>query len=169
MRPAAISGLCVFLLLICSPMPTVGQSNPSNQVPNPQNPPASVEPSELLRGAKTFVVPAQTDSTNQLTNPQQAWMNLLSQQNTPDADQRRADLKKRILSQLETSRCADIVIFRAPDTDSEMIVEAPPGLGGNITTFKGLRPCCGDLRGLHGLPEVAPKAPRFEPPNELRR
>lgn len=164
MRPAAISGLCVFLLLICSPRPTAGQSNPSNRVPNPQNPPASAKPSELPRAAKTFFVPAQTDSTNQLTNPQRSWMNLLSQQNTSDADQRRADLKKGILSQVESSRCAHIVIFRAPDTDSEMIVEAPPGLGGNITTFKGLRPCCGDLRGLHGLPGVAPEAPRIQPP-----
>jgi hypothetical protein len=33
--------------------------------------------------------------------------------------------------------CAHIIIFQAPDTDSEMIVKVPRGLGGDITTVKG--------------------------------
>lgn len=128
---------------------------------------SSTKPSELPRAAETGVVPAQTDSTMQLTNPPQSW-NLLAQQNRSTVDQLWS-FNKGILPQSEASQCAHILIFRAPDTDSEMIVEAPPGLGGSITTFKGLQPCCRDLRGLHGLPSIAPNAPRVQRPFVLPR
>jgi len=92
-------------------------------------------------------------------------MSLLAQQDKASHEQFQAGLKERleILPQLGTNRCAHILIFPAPKLDSEMVLHAPPGAGGNITTFKGLRPCCRDLRGSHGLLPIAPKAPPAEP------
>lgn len=160
MRTATVSTLCVFLLLICSPKPTVGQDKPSSPSLGLQSRPAS-ESFELQRAAETGTVPAQTDSKS--TNTQQSWLEILAQQNRSHVDQLWS-FKKGILPQPEAPQCAHIIIFRAPETDSQMIVEAPPGLGGNITTFKGLHPCCGDLRGLHGLAPITPKAPSLQRP-----
>lgn len=167
MRTGTVSTLCAFLLLICSPRPTVGQSNPSNQFAISQNPPASTKSFELPKAAETATVPAQAHSTNQFTNSLQSW-SLLTQQNGSNLDQLWS-FKKGTLPQLETTRCAHMVIFPAPDTDPEMIVEAPPGLGGTITTYRGFEACCRDLRGPLGLPSIAPRAPRVQPPFVLPR
>jgi hypothetical protein len=169
MRTATVSALCVLLSLICSASPTAGQSNP----PTTSWPPSQVMPAptkfpELQRVTETKGAPLGTNSIDEPGNPLQSWVNLLAQQDKPKAEQFQAvpkeRIKEEILSQLESNRCAHILIFQAPKSDSAMIVEAPPGAGGNITTFKGLRPCCSDLRGLRGLPPIGPRTPLVQPP-----
>ena len=62
----------------------------------------------------------------------------------------------------DAPNCAHIRIFQAPDMDSEMVIEATPGTGGEITTLKGLPPCSRDLpspltvQRLPGLPPTLP-------------
>jgi hypothetical protein len=66
----------------------------------------------------------------------------------------------------DAPKCAHIRIIQAPEMDSEMVVEAPPGAGGNITTFQGLPPCRRDLptpmtaQRFYGVPPKLPVLPR---------
>lgn len=180
MRAATVSALCVFaFLLICSPRPAMGQSNSSSPLLIPQNPPASTKSFELPRVGETDIAPVQTHSANQFANPSQSW-NLLAEQFRLNLDHLWS-FKKGILPPPEVPKCTHIVIFQALDMDSEMIVEAPPGLGGNITTYKALQPCCGDLvetphhfPGIQMLPRhvqplVPPLSRPYLPPIKIYR
>jgi len=163
-RTATVSALCLSLSLISFPRPAAGQSNsPSPSLTAWQIAPALRKLPDLQKDTENKGLPVGTNSTHEPGNAPQSWMNLLAQQDKPSTEQFHAGLKERlkeeILPQLESHRCAHILIFQAPKLDSKMVVEAPPSSGDNITTFKGLRPCCRDLRGLHGLPPTAPKAP----------
>jgi len=79
---------------------------------------------------------------------------------------KRSSGQKDILPQLESNRCAHIIIFEAPETDSEMVVNVSPDAGGKITTFKGLGPCCRDIRPSMAPPKLPglklfPRRPPF--------
>jgi len=170
MRTGTVSAICVLFSLICSPHPAAAQSTPSNpSVPKAplQMLPAPATLFELPRGAETRSVPLRTDSTNGPTNPPQSW-NLLAQQNRSNVDQLWS-FKKGILPQIEATRCGHIVIFQAPNMDSDMIQDVPQEFSGNMPTFEGLPPCCRDFRpavvprNFPGLMPIPPRAPLVAP------
>src|SRR5436309_343178 len=174
MRRGTVSALCLLLSLICSSRPVVAQSNPSGPTPPlPQKLAAPAKLFEFPRGAETGRIVFRTDSTNESTNSPQSWMSLLPQQNRPSVDQFRAELTERIrkgfLPQLETSQCAHIVIFPAPNMDSKIVKEVPREFNSNMPMFEGLPPCCRDFRAamvprnFHGLMPIPPDAPFVRP------
>jgi hypothetical protein len=122
---------------------------------------------ELPKDSETGSAPLGIDSTNGPTNPPQSW-NLLAQQNRSNVDQLWS-FKKGILPQLEATRCGHIVIFQAPNMDSEMIQDVPQEFSSNMPTFEGLPPCCRDFRAaivprtFHGLMPIPPTAPFVGP------
>jgi hypothetical protein len=174
MRGGTVSALCLLFSLICSSRPVVAQSNPSSPtLPLPQKLAAPAKLFEFPRGAETGSILFRTDSANESTNSPQSWMILLPQQNRPTVDQFRPELKERFtkgfLPQLETSQCAHIVIFQAPNMDSKIIKEVPREFSSNMPMFEGLPPCCRDFsaamvpRNFHGLMPIPPGAPFARP------
>ena len=162
MRTAFLSTACSLLLLSCSDS-AFAQSSRTRAEAQPQ---VSVGHEPLVAGlferqrAETGGIQTHGGATNHPANPQQSWLNLFRQQNgTVAAGDFRAKLAERIskgiLTQIEPGACAHIIIFQAPETDSEMVINVPPDTGGDITTFRGLGPCCRDIR-----PSIAqPKYP----------
>src|SRR5215472_5256182 len=65
MRSATISALCVLLLLICSPGPVAGQSNP----PSTPSPPSQVPPATTKFPESQGVTEAKTLGTNSIDEP----------------------------------------------------------------------------------------------------
>jgi hypothetical protein len=170
MRRGTVSALCLLLSWICSSRPVAAQSNPPTPtLPLPQKLAVPAKLFELPRGAEIGSILLRTDSTNESANSPQSLMNLLPQQNRPNVDQLRAELTERIrkgfLPQLETSQCAHIVIFPAPNMDSKIIKEVPREFNSNMPMIEGLPPCCRDFRAamvprnFHGLMPIPPAAP----------
>jgi hypothetical protein len=170
MRTGTVSAICVLLISICSPHPATAQSNASSPS-MPQTPPQKAAgPArlvELPKGAEIRSVPLRTDSTNGPTNPPQPW-NLLAQQYTSNVDQL-WPFKKGILPQLEATRCGHIVVFQAPNMDSEMIQDVPQEFSSNMPTLEGLPPCFRDSRTAmvsrdpRRLAPIPPSAPFVAP------
>jgi hypothetical protein len=169
MRTAILSAACSLLFLFCSDL-AFAQSSPTGaEAPQPQVSVGHERPTAGLlerQKAETGGIQIRGEATNHPANPQQSWLNLFRQQNgSAAAGDFRAELAERmnkgILPQIEHSACAHIIIFQAPETDSEMVINLPPGTGGDITTFKGLGPCCRDIHP--SIPQ--PKLPslRFFP------
>ena len=170
MRTGTVSAISVLLISICSPHPATAQSNASSPSMPQTSPLKAAGPArlvELSKGAEIRSVPLRTDSTNGPTNPPQSW-NLLAQQNRSSVDQLWS-FKKGILPQLEATRCGHIVIFQAPNMDSDMIQDVPQEFSGNMPTFEGLPPCCRDFRpavvprNFPGLMPIPPRAPLVAP------
>ena len=174
MRRGTVSALCLLLSLICSSRPVVAQSNPSSPtLPLPQKLAGPAKLFDFPRGAETGSILLRADSTNASTNSPQSWTNLLPQQNRPIVGQFWAEftepIRKGFLPQLETSQCAHIVIFPAPNMDSKIIKEVPREFSSNMPMFEGLPPCCRDFRAamlprnFNGLMPIPPSAPLLRP------
>jgi hypothetical protein len=182
MRTAILSAACSLLLLFCSDS-GLAQSSPTRaEAPQPQ---VFVGHEPLTAGlferqkAEPGGIQIHGEATNHPANPQQSWLNLFRQQNgSAAAGDLRAELaepmNEGILPQIEPGVCAHIVIFQAPETDSEMVINVPPGTGGDITTFKGLGPCCRDIHPsmtqpkLPGLRLFPRRPPLLQPPFVVR-
>jgi hypothetical protein len=185
MRTAILSAACSLLLLFCSD-PGFAQSSPTRaETPQPQ---VSVGHEPLIAGlferqkAERGGIQIHGEDTNHPANPQQPWLNLFRQQNgSAAAGDFRSELAERmnsaVLPQIEPGGCAHIIIFHAPETDSEMVINVPPGTGGDITTFKGLGPCCRDIHpsiaqpkflGMRLFPGWPPslQRPLLQPPSD---
>jgi hypothetical protein len=153
MRMRILSAPSVLLLLNFLPIPATAQSNPAS----PGAPQESF--------SNPSVPTERTDTQKKPTNlpPLPSRLYFFNQGIPALLLQRRPPLP-------EGARCAHIIILPAPKIDSEMVVEAPPGLGGNITTFRGFPPCCDDvLEALRfqGLPGATPfpwRGPSGKPP-----
>jgi len=182
MRTAILSAVCSLPLLFCSDL-AFAQSSPTRaEAPQPQ---VSVGHEPLIarlferQKAETGGIQIRGEATNHAANPQQAWSILLGRQDEPttagDSGLELAErMNKGILPQIEPGACAHIIIFLAPETDSEMVINAPPGTGGDITTFKGLGPCCRDIHPsiaqpkLPGLRLFRRRPPLLQPPFVVR-
>lgn len=170
MRTRTVSALCFSVSLICSPLPVAAQSNtasPSMPQASPQKAAGPARLVELPRDSETASAPLRIDSINGPTNPPQSW-NVLAQQNRSNVDQLWS-FKNGILPQLEATWCGHIVIFQAPNIDSEMIQDVPQEFSSNMPLFEGLPPCCRDFhttivpRNFHGLMPIPPRAPFVAP------
>jgi len=184
MRKANLSAVCSLLLLLCSDS-ALAQSSPVPaeaalpQISLNQEPRTAglLEPQK----ARNRTLRVRPDATSHPVTRNQTWLNRLGPQDgSSGASDFRAERSepaiKGILPQMEPSACAHILIFQAPETDSEMIVSLPPGTGGEITTYKGWGPCCRDLRpsleapkfpGLRLFPQrpLLPERPFVPPPS----
>ena len=139
MRVGTISALCALLSSILTPSPGVAQSSPESR-PTPQSSP---EKSVTLPNYWSF-------QNNPGAGKDQLQNGLAWRFGNPQQAQKMFGFPKDGDEKLATvppgkANCAHIVVFQAPETDSEMAVEVPPGTGGNITTFKGLEPCPRDF------------------------
>lgn len=164
--PIASALLVVFGLVFFTPS-AAAQSSPIPPQPQspqqaPQKPPSSAKPLLLPPATQVVLLPKHDSSASDPTMTVQelrTWIQtrqnrkdgpgLMSFGDGPDAP-----------------NCGHIQIIQAPEMDSEMIVEAPPGAGGNITTFQGLPPCRRDLpapmtaQRFYGVPPMLPFPPR---------
>lgn len=136
---------------------------------SPQKLPFSAKPLELPRATETTPLQGSFDAAENTAKTlpvPKNWAGLL---------QRREDWSglRGFGGGLDGAQCAHIRIFQAPNLDSEMIIDAPPGAGGNITTFRGLPPCCRDLPhqtdaqrypGLLQMFPVPRRMPSVQPP-----
>jgi hypothetical protein len=170
MRTRTVSAFCFSVSLICSPLPVAAQSNPPSPSMPQTSPQKAAGPArlvELPKDSETGSAPLGIDSTNGPTNPSQSW-NLLAQQNRSNVDQLWS-FKKGILPQTEATRCGHIVIFRAPNMDSEMIQDVPQEFSSDMPSFEGLPPCFRDsrtamvFRDLRRLVPIPPSAPFVAP------
>lgn len=164
MRNPSASALCCVLSFICVPGPAVAQSTPSSSHP-PQpvlhNSPAAVL--ELPKTIQTAPLRQQNAPAKDTESPIEevrTWLSILQHQKDGPG-------LRRFGRAFDSSQCAHIRIFQAPETDSEMIVEAPPGAGGNITIFEGLRPCCRDIAEAPSYFPGLKLFPRRVPPAKL--
>src|SRR5690349_21471364 len=161
MRTAILSAAGFLLLLFCS-YPGLAQSSPTRaEALQPQvsvgHEPHAAGLFERQKG-EPGGIQIHGEATNHPASPQQPWLNLFRQQNGAAAGgDFRAELAERmnsgILPQIEPGGCAHIIIFQAPETDSEMVISVPSGTGGDITTFKGLGPCCRDIHPTMAQPK----------------
>lgn len=169
MRASMASALFVLFALFASPRFTVAQTSPTHSQPShvtPEKPPSS---SNLLAIAPTQTTPppSHTGFASDLSGSLQArkaWSVLQDRKDGPGL--------QSLGCGFEASQCAHIRIFQAPRTDSEMIVEAPPGEGGPIQTFRGLPPCPRDFpapmtaQRFYAVPpmlSVPPRRPSVQP------
>lgn len=176
--PARIASASIFLLALFSSVHfAAAQSSPiPSQAPQPSEkmlPAAKLLP--LPPATQIVLRPIQNGSTNDhAINLQElrTWTERLQNQK----DGLAKDLQ-RFGDGPDAPNCAHIRIFQAPEMDSEMVVEAPPGAGGNITTFQGLPPCRRDLpapmavQRFNGVPPMFPIPPRkplvLPPPRQM--
>jgi hypothetical protein len=176
--PARIaSGSFFFLTLFSSAHFTAAQSSPI--------PSQAQQPSEkMLPAAKLLPLPPSTQIVllpNQNGSASDHAINLQELRTWTERLQNQKDGLAKDLQRFgddpDVPNCAHIRIFQAPEMDSEMVVEAPPGAGGNITTFQGLPPCRRDLpapmavQRFNGVPPMFPIPPRkplvLPPPRQM--
>jgi len=169
------SALVVLFTLAFSPRPVVAQSSPTGPQPlkaSAEKMAATAEVHELLKSSDVGAVHLHTPSANDATNALQPWQGLLRQH------QQNGPITARILSPEDAPNCAHIVIYQAPETDSEMILGGPknaPPLADvpresrdGMPTFKGLPPCSRDFRPAIGVMLFPRRGPLLQPPFVLR-
>ena len=144
MRVGTVSTVCFLLSLTCDPHPAVAQSDPASSQPPQvsQANPSSAKPSEPAKRGGTAGVLLRTDPGHERTNPR-LWS--FSQG------------KGVVLSgvpQLEVLQCGHIVIFKAPNMDSEIIQAVPRNFSDQMPTFRALPPCCRDFTTAVGPPDL---------------
>lgn len=176
--PARIASAFIFLLALfssthfaatqSSPIPSQATQSPEKMLP-------AAKPLPLPPAAQIVLLPNQNGSaSDHATNLQELrnWTERL--QNQKDG---LAKHLQRFGDGPDAPNCAHIRIFQAPEMDLEMVLEAPPGAGGNITTFQGLPPCRRDLpapmavQRFNGVPPMFPIPPRkplvLPPPRQM--
>lgn len=155
-----------FFALFSSAHFTAAQSSP---IPSqaPQSTEKMLPAANLLpppSAAQIVLLPNQNGSANDHAIELQGlktWMERL--QNQKDG---LAKDVQRFGSGPDAPNCARIRIFRAPEMDSEMVVQMSHGDGGPIQTIQGLPPCRRDLpapmtvQRFSGLPPMLPFQPR---------
>jgi hypothetical protein len=157
MRVGPSLPLWALLSLTLSPQPAAAQSTPagsSSPQTSPEKTASITKLQEALKAAQARSDRPGTGSPDGAPSGLQSWLGLLSerQRNEP------ATVVTRPPG--EAPNCAHIVIYRAPEMDSEMILpfdEAPGEPDGSMPTFKALPPCSRDLRpaiALHRFPGV---------------
>jgi hypothetical protein len=168
MRTRIVSALCVVLPLICSPRPAAAQFNPSV----PQLPQASFRKlpsppklSEFQRATESRPSGLRSDLRDESANVLQSLRNLLTQRESGKAIGGQ--------SLVEARQCAHIVIFEAPNMDSQMIIEAPKELAGDMPRLQGVQACGEDFGKevalLQAVPFVDPgKFGTLAPKAEMR-
>ena len=145
MRVRTSLPLWAVLSLTLTPRPAVAQSSPagpSSQHTSPERTASIAEAREVLKSAQAGSVRPGTGSPDSAPSAWPSWQDLLNQRerHEPPAVVTRPPG--------EAPNCAHIVIYRAPEMDSEMILfsDVVSGdSGGSIPTFKALPPCSRDL------------------------
>lgn len=158
MRTRMASAPFVLFVLLYSPRPAAAQSNPPHtQLPQAplHSSPSSARVQGLPKAAETASPPQQAGAANAspyTLEEMKAWANTLLQH------RKEGPGLLQFGRPLDALSCAHIRIIPAPNMDSEMILDVPPGTGGPMPMFQALSPCCRDLhptmalRGFHGLP-----------------
>jgi len=161
----------VFFALPCFSHSAAAQSNATTSQPpqeSAQKLPSIASRLGLPKALQSAPFPPKTDSANDTANtlpvPKNWAMLLENREDAPDL--------KTFGGGVDARMCAHIRVFPAPNTDSEMIVAAPPGAAGSITTFQALPPCRRDfpaqmaVQRFYGpaMPRVPPSTPFVEPP-----
>lgn len=161
MRIAMVSALFAFTSFLFSPRPLAAQSNTISS-PRPQpslsKPPLHNGAAVLPKASEVVSVPLLIDSPNQSssTTARQAPMLFTFQKDGP----RVLDLYRGP----DASNCAHIVIYQAPNMDSDMIVQQDPKeSGGNMPMFQALPPCSRDFHSPMLAFRVFPKIPQLRP------
>jgi hypothetical protein len=148
MRIRMISALSVVLALIYS---AAAQVNPSLP-PSPQATfgqlPLPAKLSEYQKGTESGQSRLHSDLTRESANTLRSLRNLLIQREGANA--------MGMQSPIAGSRCAHMVIFQAPNVDSNMILEMPRESTSEMPTFRGLQACSGDFRREVVFQAVAP-------------
>jgi hypothetical protein len=146
MRIRMISALSVVLALIYS---AAAQVNPSLP-PSPQATfgqlPLPAKLSEFQKGTESGQSRLRSDLSKE--SALRSLRNLLIQREGANA--------MGMQSPMAGSRCAHMVIFQAPNVDSNMIIERPRELTSDMPTFAGLQACSGDFRQEVVFQAVAP-------------
>jgi TonB family protein len=153
MRVRTVSAASSLLFLICDLHPAAAQSDRASSQ-SPQVSPASVAPLlktlENPKSRQAATVPQQSNPASKGANPELSW------KLAPPG--KRASLLLGF-SQFEGPQCAHIVVFQAPDTDSQMIREVPRDSGGPMPTFPALPPCSRDFTTALVPPESHSERP----------
>jgi hypothetical protein len=133
---------------------------------------ATAMPQEFLKNRDVGTVQIQTPSKNDATNALQPWQGLLRQR------QQNGPLTVRILQPEDAPSCAHIIMYQAPETDSEMILggsknptrpgDVPRESSDSMPTFKGLPPCTRDFRPAIGMMFLPRRGLFLQPPLVLR-
>lgn len=169
MRPQIAAALLVVFALLAFLHSAAAQSTPPPQPKaSPEKPPSAAKPLPFPETTQIVLLPSKIGSANDPTITPQELKTLIS-----TLQQRKlASNMQRFGGGLDAPNCAHIRIIRAPEMDSVMVVEAPPGEGGPIQTFQGLPPCRRDLpapmavQHFHGVPPmplVPPRTPFVQP------
>lgn len=145
MRVGMVSANCFLLSLICAPHPAAAQSDRASSQP-PQGSRLNLlsKPLETPKGGETATVPLRSDPAIKGTNPE-LWSFSRG--------------KGQILSglpQFEAPQCGHIVIFEAPNMDSQIIQPVPRNFSGHMPTFPALPPCCRDFTTAIVPPDLQP-------------
>jgi len=150
------------------------QSIPAGPQPlqaSPEKMAATAKLQELLKNRDVGATQIQTLSTNDPANALQPWQALLRQH------QQNGPIIVRILPPRDAPNCAHIVIYQAPETDSEMILggpkNSPPADGpressDGMPILKGLPPCNRDFRPTIGTMLLPRHGSFIQPPFVLR-
>ncbi len=149
MRIGIASVLSTSLALICLSRPAAAQFIPAS----PQRPQASFR--KLPSPANLSQLPIAVESGRSGSFP--------GLRNVPAdlpwslrnwANQQEGAGAMRAQSPTETSRCAHILIYRAPAMDSRMIIEAPKEFPSNMPKFEGLQACSEDFQAVMAIPQL---------------
>lgn len=173
MRVGMASAACFLLSLTCDVHPATAQSDrTSSQPPQVGSALSLSKPLQTEKIGETAAVPSKrlappwrmmrSDPASESPNPELWSMDLLRQG------------KGLILSglpQLEGPQCGHIVIFQAPNMDSQIIQAVPRNFSGHMPTFPALPPCCRDFTtalvppDLHRATPIPPGTPLLRPWN----
>lgn len=151
MRIGMIAALCVFLPSIYYPSQALAQLNHADQKKLPplsRKPSSSVDHSQAPKGAESGNVGDRTEIANKLLNVPRATKFLGFPEEGAGA--------MGFQSTLSASQCAHILVYKAPNVDSNMAKEVPREFASKMPMLDGLQPCCGDFRGVMALPQVVP-------------
>jgi hypothetical protein len=151
MRIGMVSVLSISLAFICLPHPVAAQLIPGS----PQGPQASFRKPPSPANLSQFPSAAESKDVASLTSLRNAPTNLLWGLRNWGNQLEAADLTGAP-SPTEASRCAHILMYRAPSMDSKMIIEAPKESLSDMPKLQGLQACCDDFRGPMGTPQLGP-------------
>jgi hypothetical protein len=150
MRIGMIAALYVFLPLIYSPSPALAQLNHANQKklqPLSRMPSSPVNHSQAPKGAESGYTGFRTEIANETLERAEATKFLSFPEEGAGA--------MEFQSTLGASQCAHILVYKAPNVDSNIVKQAPREFS-QMPTLSSLLPCCGDFRGAMALPQVVP-------------
>ena len=151
MRIGMIAALCVLLPSIYYPSQALAQLNHADQKklqPLSRKPSSSVNHSQAPKGTESRDVGFRTEIANKLLNVPKATKFLGFPEEGAGA--------MGFQSTLGASQCAHILVYKAPNVDSNIAKEVPREFTSKMPMLDSLQPCCGDFRGAMALPQVVP-------------